>query len=88
MKLSCSSSSCYYYFFETVHETQSLSIQMKAAEQYFPMVLFFMLSRWSQFLILLMKFPSVSVAISKKVINQYFFVLLFWLPGKAWGLRD
>ena len=48
MKLSCSSSSYTkrsFFFFETVQwdETQSLSIQMKATEQYFPMVLFFML---------------------------------------------
>lgn len=47
MKLSCSSSSYTKrsFFFETVQwdETQSLSIQMKATEQYFPMVLFFML---------------------------------------------
>ena len=69
-------------------KTQSLSVQMKATEPYFPIVLFFVLSRWFQFLILLMKFPSVSVAIPKKVIDLYFFVLLFWLPGKAWGLRD
>lgn len=47
MKLSCSSSSHTKrsFFFETVQwdETQSLSIQMQATEQYFPMVLFFML---------------------------------------------
>lgn len=47
MKLSCSSSSHTKrsLFFETVQwdETQSLSIQMQATEQYFPMVLFFML---------------------------------------------
>ena len=51
---------------------ESVTIQMKATEQYFPVVLFIMLYK------VILTFESVDEIIQMKAFEQYFTVVLFY----------
>ena len=62
-------------------KSSSVTIQMKATEQYFPVVLFIML--YKMILTSSLWIKSSSVTIQVKAIEQYFPVVLFIMLNKA-----